>query len=76
VEIHAQGMTTYKKLPCHVEMAFLIPQDIKKHHWVFLWIKGLHPHPPPPPTKTPQDTFHKISKLMKSHNVLTLTRGK
>ena len=75
MEIHAQVTGPYKKLTCHVELAFAIPRDIRKHHWVFLYIKGLHPHPPPPPTKTPQDVFNSITDLMNRHNILTLTRG-
>lgn len=68
-------MTSYKKLPCHVELAFMVPHNIQLYPWVFLLVKGLHPHPPPPPTKTPHAIFQSITKLMSSHNILTLTRG-
>jgi hypothetical protein len=75
VEIHVQSATSYQKISCHVEIAFIVPQDLNLYPWVFLWVKGLHTHPPPPPTKTPQRIFKEVTTLMKAHNLLTLTRG-
>lgn len=75
MEIHVQNNNKYQKVPCCVEMAFAIPEDINTHPWAFLWVKGSHAHPPPPPTRTPNRIFKQVSTLMKQHNLLTLTRG-
>ncbi len=75
MEIHVTSTGSYERLGCSVEMAFIVPDDIRIYPWVFLFAKGYHTHPPPPPTKTPQEIFKAITTLMRGHNLLTLTRG-
>ncbi len=76
MEIHTQDLRSFETLPCVVDLVYVVPNDLETFPWAFLWSKGIHKHPPPPPSKTPNELFQQVNNLMKSHNILTLTRGK
>ncbi len=76
MEIHVTSTGNYKKRGYNVNMAFIVPKNIKNYPWVFLFTKRSYIYLSPLLIKTPQEIFQVITTLIKGYNLLILTRGK
>jgi hypothetical protein len=68
------AVTTYKA--CKASWDLYIPYNMDRHMLIILVARGVHTHHPPFPVRLPKDLLGELQDLVRSSDVLQLTRRK